>query len=271
MKISISTLPFKTFTLEEVIHTCKENGYDAMELRTDYHEWSSSNLSDDHYKSMLQQIKDNGLSVSDLGSGVIVAEYSAKDVVAMKRQFEIATILEAPGIRIMLGYPRRHTSMPLKTIDYEGMYRWLKEVDIMAGTYGKQIWIETHNEYATGKSLKDLYSKVELKNTEIIWDIMHPLEEGETVDETLEYIYDHIKHVHIKDGFPWEDPEMLVWKYTPVGTGCIPIGEIVEKLKARGYSAYYSLEWESAWRDELKALNCDEKEVIKFPNYMKRF
>lgn len=269
MKIAISTLPFRAWSLEEVLQCCRQAGYDGLEIRMDFHRWSDTALPDSHYRSMYSQIQEAGLCISNLGSGIVLAEDSDKDLHDLERSFEIADLLHTKGVRIMLGHIRLSRRAPMLALDFPGILRWLAKADALAGKYQKEVWIETHNEFATGRSLAQLYQEIPLANTRIVWDIMHPLEQGEPIKETLTLIKEHLAHVHIKDGLPWDDPEPLIWKYTPLGEGIIPIAKILDMLHQAGYKGFFSLEWESAWRKELAVLNCDKEEIQKFPRCLK--
>ena len=270
MKLAISTLPFRDWTLKNTLKCCRGAGYDAIEIRMDYHSWSGRSLPDSSYKAAAREIEASGLRVSNLGSGIVLNDYYEKDLMELRRLLEIAGLLHTRGIRIMLGNIRLRADAPASRIDREGILRWLEEADRLAGSYGREIWVETHNEFATGKALAVVYRKTSLKHTKVIWDIMHPLEQGESVEETMKFLGEHIVHVHIKDGLPWDDPDRLIWKYTRIGEGIIPIRQIVGMLYLAGYQGYYSLEWESAWRGELEALQCDMQEVETFPEFMKQ-
>lgn len=273
MKIAISTLPFKDWSIDEVIKTCVDNGYDAIELRMDFHTWSDKSLPDSHYQELVKKVNDAGLVFSDLGSSVTrVNDYLADDIASMRRLFEVSNILGGKGVRIMLGNAHKFASAPKGPLVLEGIYKWLTEVDAIAGELGQETWIETHNEYATGASLAKLFAdNPQLKHTKVIWDIIHPIEEHEGVDETMETIYKHTRHLHIKDGVSWNDPEQLNYKYTKVGEGDMPIAEIVAKVQAQGYDGYYSLEWESSWKAEIRDLNCDPEVIANYPALMRSF
>ena len=271
MKLAISTLPFRDWTLENTLKCCKDAGYDAVEIRMDYHSWSDRSLPDSSYRAEAQKIEASGLDVSNLGSGIVLNDYREKDLEEVARLLEIAKMLHAKGIRIMLGNIRLTADTPIPRLDREGILRWLEEADRAAGCCGREIWVETHNEFATGKALDALLKEAPLQHTKVIWDIMHPLEQGESVEETLRFLGRRIVHVHIKDGLPWNDPNRLIWKYTRIGQGKIPIRQITGALRAAGYEGYYSLEWESAWRRELEKLRCDMQEIGAFPQYMEHF
>lgn len=268
MKLAISTLPFKTWPAEQTAQFCQECRYDALEIRMDFHAWSDSMLPNEHYTKLGQMLRTHQLCVCGLGSGIVLTGYNEDALGMMRRQLEIAGILGAPGVRIMLGNIRRCVSDPEKAIHWEGLVRWLKAADALAGSFNKQVWIETHNEFATGKALHGLFAQEQLPHTAVIWDLMHPLEQGEPIEQTLALLQGRIAHIHIKDGLPWNNPEKLIWKYTPLGEGTVPIGQAVRLLQQSGYNGYYSLEWESAWRKELLELDRDEECIKGFVEFM---
>ncbi|MFI3115589.1 MAG: sugar phosphate isomerase/epimerase [Clostridia bacterium] len=273
MKIAISTLPFREWEVDDVIASLVEGKYDAIEIRMDFHPWSDKSLPDSHYEEIAKKLKKAGLKVTDLGSSVSrVDGYRTDYIEDMKRLFKIANILDATGIRIMLGHGRKFASEPIKEVDVEGLNKWLLEVDEMAEKAGVQAWIESHAGYSTGAKIHTVFKDLpQLKNIKVIWDFQHSIEHGETIDESIDYMFDQIVHIHIKDGEPWNDPEQLHYKCTALGAGVMPIAEIVKKVQDRGYDGYYSLEWESAWKEEVRELNCDAETIRTFRSFMEQF
>lgn len=270
MKLAVSTLPFQSWSLDKAVQFCRSAGYEAIEIRMDFHTWSDSQLPDAHYKDVKRRIDAQGLTVSDLGSGIVLNDYHDSDMKELLRAFQIAQLLHAGGVRIMLGNIRLSAATPLPPLNREGILRWLREADRLAGEWGREVWIETHNEFSTGKALYELFDEAGLKNTRVIWDIMHPLERGEAPEETLRFLREKITHIHIKDGLPWNDPDKLIWKYTRLGEGIVPIQRIIHLLDAAGYDGFYSLEWESTWRKELAELDCDIPTIRQYPEFMKK-
>lgn len=269
MKLAVSTLPFQSWTLDKTLQFCQRAGYEAIEIRMDFHTWSDSQLPDKHYTDAMQRIAAKGLIVSDLGSGIVLNDYHDNDLKELLRAFQIAEVLHAKGVRIMLGNIRLSAGT-LSHLNRKGILRWLREADRLAGEWGREVWIETHNEFSTGKSLHELFGEAGLLNTRVIWDIMHPLEQEEVPEETLWFLRERIAHIHIKDGLPWKDTNKLIWKYTRLGEGIVPIQRIIHLLESAGYDGFYSLEWESAWRKELAELDCDISAIRRYPEFMKK-
>ncbi len=251
-KLSVSTLAFQDWELEDAIHACETCGIDAMEIRMGFHSWSKLELPDSTYEKIYEKLSAHGLAVSDLGTSIRMIGYTEEGLRELERCSQIANILHCRGLRVMLGNKHKKRSDVVPPIDYEGLVRWLRAADVILEKYGTQIWIETHDEFATGKSQRELLNQYPFRHIHSLWDIMHPLEAGEPPEETLRYMNKDLVHIHIKDGLPWEDPDRSSWKYTKIGAGIVPIRDIVNLVLEAGYQGYFSLEWESAWRQEIR-------------------
>lgn len=263
MKIAISTLACEGWSLEKALEICGKYGIDALEMRMGIHEWSRETLDDREFEQMYEKIRGAGLQVSDLATGVVVEGNDKKALRDIERSAQIACIWKCQGLRIMLGHFITRWSDPKQELNYEGIIQWMQAADLIMERYGTQIWIETHNEFATAKSLMNLLNHSGVQNYRLIWDIMHPLEAGEEPETTLRLMGDMLVHVHIKDGMPWADQDMVNYRYTKLGEGSIPIPYIIQLLKEYGYKGYYSLEWEGIWRKELRGEGFEAEDAIR--------
>jgi sugar phosphate isomerase/epimerase len=134
------------------------------------------------------------------------------------------------------------------------MARFLRTIADYAEGKNVEIWIETHNEFSTGAAMRPLLDSTGRRNVKVIWDLIHPFEQGETPEQTLAYLGDSVAHVHVKDGRKKRDPELIDFEYTKLGEGELPIREALRLLDGSGYRGYCSLEWENAWRPEIRGL-----------------
>lgn len=228
-----------------------------------FHDWSQLELSDFTYHEYAKQIHNSGLEVSDLGTSVRMIGYKAESLKELERNCQIANILGCKGLRVMLGNRHKKFSDIVPSIDYPGLGKWLTEADQILDGYGTEIWVETHDEFATGRAFRSFMDQYEFRHVKSLWDIMHPLEVGEKPEDTLKLIGGDLVHVHIKDGIPWEDPDRSSWKYTRIGEGQVPIREIVSLIVSTGYTGYFSLEWESSWREEIRGTGYEIPKMIE--------
>lgn len=262
MKKAISTLACNGWSLDESLDVCVKNNIEAIEIRMDLHDWSKSTLSDNDFKEINHTIKEQGILVSNLGTSIVISDYNTEALQELERCSQIATIFKCKGLRIMLGNFYVLRSEPRKHLNRSGIVNWLKEASKIAQQYDTEIWIETHNEFATGKELNKLLKEVDCENIKIVWDIMHPLEADEALSDSFNFIKPYLAHVHIKDGKPWPNPDMENYQYTRIGEGIVDIKKAISMLRQIGYSGYYSLEWEGVWRKELQGENYSPKDAV---------
>ncbi|SDD04747.1 Sugar phosphate isomerase/epimerase [Paenibacillus sp. UNCCL117] len=267
-RLAFSTIPCAGWALEDMAAAAKKDGFRGLELR-EGDAWSiHTGMTPDQRKHALQVVKEAGLTITDIGSGVCFtgSEGDAEQLRHFKEVARLAQDLEARGVRVFLGYFTNRIDQPVPDISYPALVDLLRQACDYAAAYGVQLWIETHNEFSTGRILRKLLDDVSRDNCMVIYDVIHPLEEGEDPAETVALLGSQCVHVHIKDGVPAEDPMATNWKYTKVGEGQIPISSIVALLEQSGYAGYYSLEWETKWRSELQVPGM-EPDVI-FPHYV---
>jgi len=251
MKLCFSNLFCMDMSAAELTKLCSRHNIDGVELRTD-------NNGDFPYS--------NELNIVDIGTGVCFKHYSQKLIDDAKAVLDKIENTGIKAIRVFLGNFARRYDDKTQMLDHCGIVKALKE---LCDYTKKEIWVETHNEYATGKVLKKLISEVDRDNLKIIWDIVHPVEDGEDYLTTFELIGKYVAHVHIKDALPHDDKIWHDYKYDKLGCGILPIKEIVTLLNNSGYNGYFSLEWESLWREELSKLELSADEILcEFVKYM---
>jgi len=234
-----------------------------MEIRMGFHSWSKLDLPDCVYEQNYERIHSQGIEVSDLGTSVHMIGCKEEGLKELERCAQIANILHCQGLRIMFGSKRKFWSEPKTEINDDNLVNWLIKADHIAEKYQTQIWLETHDEFSTGKVQREVMNQHPFRNIRLLWDIMHSLEAKEAPEETLKYMGAELVHIHIKDGIPRENPDYIHWKYTRLGEGIVPIKDIVNLIQNSGYEGYFSLEWESAWRKELRGEGYEIPEMLK--------
>ncbi|MBR5241615.1 MAG: sugar phosphate isomerase/epimerase [Clostridia bacterium] len=251
MKRGFSTVAFSKLDYNEIIEAAKNNNMSGVEIRLD----SSNNLFG-HPASdtpmIAKAFRDSGIEISDIGTSVCVKGYSEEIVTTFCKCLDVAKAVSARGARIFLAnFLGKFTDVA--PYDYDGIVRVLKESCAYGEKIGVEVWVETHNEFSTGEVLRKLWEDVGSENLRFIWDLIHPIERYESSEDTVKYIGDKIAHVHIKDGRKKDDKNEINYLYTKLGEGDLPTREMLTLLKAIGYDGYLSLEWEAAWRAEIKA------------------
>ncbi|MBW5447717.1 TIM barrel protein [Cohnella sp. CFH 77786] len=271
-RLAFSTLPCEGWTLEEMAAIAKACGYGGIELREGEAWGISAGMTPQEREAALRVFEEQGIRVTNIGSSVSFTggEGDEAEFGHFRNAVLLARDLKAAGVRIFLGYFNTRKNNPMPDIPYPAIVARIRTACDFAAARGVQVWIETHNEFAAGRSLRQLLDDVEKPNCAVIYDVIHPLEEGETPEETIALLGSQCVHVHVKDGVPHEDPLEASWKYTKVGAGRVPISSIVRLLEQTGYAGYYSLEWETKWRTELRVCGAEPAVVIpRYVEYMK--
>ncbi len=250
MKRAFSTVACQEIGYREVVNCAIKNNLYAIEVRL-HNGNRFFDLSVKEIPEAMTCFEENQIIITDLGTGIVIWEYEPEKIAAAQAAVDMAVMVKAKGIRIFLGQFKKLFSEKPKQ-SYEGIVKSLKEICPYAAERNVEIWIETHNDFSTGKVLKKLVEDVKCENMKIIWDIIHPIEFGEEPKKTLEYIGDRIAHVHLKDGIKCNSPDWIDYTYSKLGEGELPIKKIIKMLEEAGYEGYYSLEWENTWRPEIK-------------------
>lgn len=262
-KKCFSTVACMSADCETVIAACKKYHIAGVEVRlgNDGSVFGMTKRAD--VKKIKDEFEKSGIVITDLGSSVCLMGYDEQSVKDMQPVIDKAAEIGCRGVRVFLGNFAVRVNPDKPEPDYRGIVKALAEICDDAKKKNVEIWVETHNEFATGKVLKRLLKDVNRENLKIIWDVIHPIEDGETIEETWAQIGKSIAHVHIKDGVNRHDPEWHDFQYTRLGEGELPLYELLDLLKNAGYDGYVSLEWESAWRPELQAFPQDLDYILK--------
>lgn len=250
MKLAFSTVAFTKCDYDEILDAAHKCGIDGVEVRL-IGQNQLFGHDDADIPMIAEAFRNKGVRITDIGTSVCIVDYEKDKIDTFCHCLDIAKAVGAFGVRIFLAnFLEKFSESAFYS--YDGIVKALREVCRYGESVGVEVWVETHNEFSEGKVLKKLAEDVGYDNLKFIWDIIHPLERGESARDTMKYIGDRIAHVHIKDGCKKENPDLINYLYTELGKGEVPIKEMVGLLEENGYDGYYSLEWESEWRREIK-------------------
>lgn len=252
MKKAFSTVACMQASAEQIINACGRYGIDGVEIRLDENKCVLGISDDDGLRELCRKFRKAGLEVTDLGSGICCAGYDESALKDAEKIIHYASLLGTKGIRIFLGHFARKADPNPPVLDYDGIVLQIKALCHMAMRENVEIWVETHNEFSTGRALTRLIQEVSCENLKVIWDIMHSIEDGEEMEETWNTIGGRISHVHIKDGYDRRQEGWHDYRYTCLGEGALPLCSALELLQSAGYEGYISFEWERVWRPELE-------------------
>lgn len=246
MKIAFSTLGCPDWGFETAVKRAKEYGYDGLEIRGILRQFDLTEVPEltceaEKARELLQE---NGIAISCIAAS---SRFSSQDenerkanVDSAKSHIDIARTFDAPCIRVFGGKIPEDVERE-KCEDY--MAESLRELGAYGAEMGVKIALETHDSFCLGKEAAAVLGKTDHPMVGALWDIYHPLRNGEPIDETMELLSGRVFNVHIKDGD--------FRKHTLLGEGKVPTLDILKLLKADGYTGYLSVEWEKAWIPDL--------------------
>ena len=262
MKTCFSTLCCLNATLQEVLQFAKENSFDAVEIRVGADGKTLGGLTIKDAEKIKIAFFGAGLSIPDVAISCSVTGRDKNQIEIAKYGIDFAECIGAKGVRIFVGeHPKRFSEKVNN--DIEGIKETLTLLADYAIEKGVELWLETHSSFSTGKSMKELTDLINRPNVKIIWDLLHSVEYHETPKETVRQLGKKIVHIHLKDGKPNTDPDIIEYIHTDLSDGTIPLADMFCELEKIGYDGYYSLEWEGEWRENIRNLYPDKNDLFK--------
>ncbi len=261
MKKAFSTLACMELNFTEIVALAKRSGMNAVELRLDRQN-RICGLEGDYQMDIVRRLlRENGVSICDLATGVSIKSYDAAMLDELEKCAKLAKAVGVRALRIFVGASvGKRTEEVVR--EYEDIARAVREGADRVAPYGVELWIETHSNFSTGESLLPLMEAIDRKNVRVLWDVIHSVEWGESLEDTVRLIGSYIAHVHLKDGVRNEDEERIHYRLTALDRGELDFVGTASALKSIGYDGYLSLEWEKQWHPELAALYEDNDDLL---------
>jgi fatty-acyl-CoA synthase len=260
MKFTLNTLGAPAWTLEQTAQNARTYGYAGVDLRL----IDGEVISLEAVRANRQRIKAlfplNELPVATLATSVRLATREPRIRQATLAEghawIDIAAELQVPVIRFF-------ASRNPPELDVESSIQAVGEMlDLLserARQCGVKIGVETHDEFASARTVARALAFAPSDITGAIWDMWHTARAGESPRECAELLGDRVINVHLKDARRMADG----WQLVLLGEGDIQVEEGLRSLETIGYDGYISVEWEKKWHPEIA-----EPEVA-FPQYMR--
>ncbi len=262
---SFSTLCCLDAGLDEVIALAKNNGMQGVELRTDQNNETLGGMGISDACVIREAFDKAELKVTDMALSTGIVSYDGGKIQGAMRGIDFAQKLSAKGVRIFSGHsPLRFSEDSHE--DVEGIAKAFRELCDYAKNKNVEVWLETHSSLSTGKAVAPLIELIDRDNMKVIWDIIHSVEYRESPENTVKLLEKKIAHIHVKDGKPNSDNDIIQYIHTDLGKGSVPVKEALSLLDNIGFDGFVSLEWESPWRPEIRDLYPDTNDLLKAYN-----
>jgi sugar phosphate isomerase/epimerase len=240
-RLAFSTLGCPGRPLTEVNDLARRTGWRGLELRSAPDEPVHIGLSAAGRRGVVQTLAAAEIlcvaSYVKVAGGQVDDERCVADLLA---EAALAADLGARAVRVFPGGDDEHG-------DARAIGRLRAAAPKLPA--GVEIWLETHDSHPRGADVRRVLSQVDDPRVRAIWDARHPWAAGEAVADTQRALGPWLAHVQVKDNADAVDK-------TPVllGTGAVPLGEILRTVEAAGYDGWYSLEWERKWHPGIPPL-----------------
>lgn len=244
MKIAFMTFACPTWSANDVIAAAERHGYDGIEWRIDAEHAHGVEVRMDAAQraALRRRLADAGLATcciaSSLRFNLAGADERRAAIDAAPAIVELAADLGAPGVRVFGGpCPEGRTLSDGVGWAAES----LAELAPVAAAHGVQLWLETHDDFAAGRTVGDVLARVNDPAVRANWDVMHPYRgAGESVADTRAALHGRLAHTHFHDctatGTGGEG-------ICPFGRGYLPLVEMLHALREEGFEGYLSGEW----------------------------
>lgn len=262
--LAFSTLGCPKWEWKTILRRASEWGYQGIELRGIQGEMDLTRRPEfigDRLKESRKDLAALNLRISDLGASTRLHEREkekrVKQIDEARRFIELAQKLKAPYVRI---FGDNLVSGEAKQVTVDRIIGGLREVGLLARGSGVGVLLETHGDFADSPTMVQMMKGADMPEIGVLWDTHHTYLTGnEQPADTLKQIGKYVRHVHIKDSIQGEKE----LRYVLLGTGRLPVREIVKQLVRNRYSGYCSFEWEKGWHPEI------EEPEVAFPHYAK--
>lgn len=186
----------------------------------------------------IKKILDNGnVKVSAIGSPIgkiEIADDFEKEIESFKNLLEIANIFETKYIRMFSFFMSSADAQSNRDIV---LRRWQKYIDVAKGS--NVILLHENEKGIYGDTAERCLDLIETLNCDYVKATFDPANFVQCGVDTLkayELLKNHIEYMHIKDAIS------KTGEVVPAGMGDGNVKEILQKLKASGWSGFLSLE-----------------------------
>lgn len=262
MKIAFSTLGCLDSNLQQVIEFARKNNIKGIEPRVNADGETFGKMTINDASLIKKAFAEAEIEITDLAISCSLSQYDEKKISAGKSGIDFASSVGAMGVRVFVGANQKCFS-DTDLSDFNGIVKGVRELSSYGKDKNVNILLETHSSFSSGQKMSNLVNTINCDNVFVIWDVLHSLEYRESPEQTVAFLGKKIVHVHLKDGHPSDNPELTQFVHSDLGKGVLNIGEVKSALSKIGYNGYYSLEWESPWRDEIRDLYHDFNDLLQ--------
>lgn len=250
-RIAFQTLACPDWSWTRILDEANRLGYDGIELRGIQGEMylpKAEPFQPDRLDATIADLARRNLHIVCLDTSCLfhVPERYEGAIREGKDTIDLAVKLGTPYIRV---FGDKIPSEIGEGQTVASVAAGLTELGRYAESRGIKVLLELHGDFVTYPLIKAVLAETHSPAVGLLWDIVNPMEKGESPEVTFRELAPYIHHVHIKDYRIEPDGS---FKLCLIGDGLVPIPAIVRLLKENGYPGWLSLEYEKKWHPELE-------------------
>ena len=264
VKIAFSTLACPDWAWSDIYSMAKDFKFDGIELRglgNEIFSVKAKPFTDEQLPATVEKLRSLNLEIPCISSGACLKfkDRFAEAENEVTEYARLANKLGASYIRILADL----APAPDGEVDDDYIVDSLKKLVPIAEENNVTLLVETNGVYCDTARLARVLDKVRSRKVGAIWDMHHPHRyNAESPETTVGNLGEHIKYVQVKDSVVLEDGTV---EYRIMGTGDVPVKQMIQALTTINYNGYISLEWVKRWSAGLS----DAGVVIpQFADYM---
>jgi sugar phosphate isomerase/epimerase len=248
MKFTLNTLGAPGWSLEDTARNARAYGYAGIDLRL----LDGQVITVDTVRSASSRITAlfprQELPVAVLATSVRLATREPTTRRATLDEahqwIDLAAELDVPVIRFFAARNPPELDLPASMQAVGEMLALLSEHAEQAGV---RIGVETHDEFASARTVAGALQLAPSHAVGAIWDMWHTTRAGESSAEALQQLDGRVINVHLKDARRTADG----WQLVLLGEGDVQVKDGLRLLKQSGYDDFISVEWEKKWHPEI--------------------
>jgi sugar phosphate isomerase/epimerase len=254
--IAFSTLGCPAWDWKKILDFADQHGFSAVELRGLQGNMdlpANPLFSADRIAQTKSDIAAAKLKIACVSSSANLywddPEKRAKDLSDARHFIDLASALGAPYVRVFGGKAPDDKAPAPDDATKKRVAAGLRELGEYAGPRKVTVILESHDQFTSSATLKDVMHAAESPHVGLLWDAHHTFAtSNEDPEFTVKQLGQWIRHTHLKDSVGEGEDR----KYVLTGRGTVPIARQIKALQSIGYKGFYCFEWEKVWHPDLQ-------------------
>jgi len=250
MKLAFTTLGCPDWSLEQIAEFAGANGFKGVELRTSP---DGNHLSDEAPVEEAARIGELFASKGTRPFSLMAyTRFSATDeaerAANRDKLLHVIDLAKAAGADFIRTFAGQFGGNKTREQAITDAAEYIAPCAAKAREVGVRLGVETHDDWCDASNIRALQDAVG-GGLGAVWDFANAVHAtGKGAQEQFADLGETVLYCHVKDTVATEDGKH---RYVPVGTGEMPVREVVEVLKANGLDPFMSFEHEKKWHPEL--------------------